>query len=58
MKKTLLAIVTALGITLSFAGVVDAHHGHNNLDRPGHQEKAKGAYEGELSPGHAKHHEE
>lgn len=56
--KTLLAILMALGITLSFAGVVDAHHGHNNLDRPGHQEKAEGRYAGELSPGHARHHED
>lgn len=57
--KTILAIVTALSLTVALgAGPALAHHGHKNLDKPGHQIKAHGNFAGELSPGHAKHHED
>lgn len=57
MKYIWAAIV---GLMLLGAGVqtADAHHGHDNLDKPGHQIKEDGRYAGELSPGHEKHHGE
>lgn len=57
--KTVLAIITALGLSVALAGAADAHHGHKfNGKGEGHKVKTEGRYAGDFAPGHAKHHEE